>query len=112
MKELALTINGTPISAPNGVPTGGFGDKGISVIQVALTLLFVFSVILALIFVIYSGIQWTMSGGDKQKIQSARNRLIYSIIGLIVITLAFFIVKVVIDLIFGVAGSPGRIGGP
>lgn len=102
IKELALTINGSSIPVPGGIPSGGFGDKGINVIQVALTLLFVLAIILALIFVIYSGIQWTISGGDKQKIQSARNRLIYSIIGLIVITLAFVIVRVVIDLIFGV----------
>ncbi len=111
MKQLALSINGTFISPPPGIPSGGFGDKGIIVIQVALTLLFVFAVILALIFVIYSGIQWTMSGGDKQKIQQARLRITFAIVGLIIAFLAFFIVRVVIGLILG-GGSPGRIGGP
>lgn len=101
MKELALLINGTPISAPSGIPSGGFDTSGISVIQVALTILFVLADVAALAFVILAGIQWIISGGDKQKIQAARNRLIYSIIGLIVITLSFFIVKVVTDLIFG-----------
>jgi len=111
MKQLALSINGTPISAPGGIPTGGFGDKGISVIQIATTLLFTLSIVLALVFIIYSGIQWAMSGGDKQKIQASRNRLIYSIVGLIVVALSFFIVKTVTDLIFGGGGSSGRIGG-
>lgn len=100
MKQLALSVNGTPISAPGGIPTGGFGDKGISVIQVALTLLFILADVMALAFIIYAGIQWAMSGGDKQKIQASRNRLIYSIIGLIVITISFSIVKFITDRIF------------
>lgn len=96
MKQLALSINGTFISPPPGIPSGGFGDKGINVIQVGYTLLFVLGDILALVFVVYAGIQWVMSGGDKQKIQAARNRLIYSIVGLIVISISFFIVKTII----------------
>src|ERR1035437_4558770 len=95
MKQLALTINGNNISAPNGIPTGGFNTSGTNIIQVALTLLFVFAVILALIFAIYSGIQWTISGGDKQKIQQARLRITFAVIGLIVVFLAFFIVNLV-----------------
>jgi hypothetical protein len=112
MKELALIINGTSIPVPNGIPSGGFGTSGINIIQIALTILFVLAVIAALAFVIYAGIQWAVSGGDKQKIQSARNRLMYAIIGLIIIVLSFFIVNAVSDLIFGAAGSPGHIGGP
>ncbi len=111
MKELALTINGNNISAPSGIPSGGFGTSGVSVIQVALTILFVLADVAALAFVIFAGIQWVISGGDKQKIQAARNRLIYSIIGLIVITLSFFIVQVVSNLIFGVPVRRERIGG-
>jgi len=95
MKQLALSINGTPISAPNGIPTGGFDTNGTNIIQFALTLLFIFAVILALIFAIYSGIQWTMSGGDKQKIQQARLRITFAIVGLIVVFLAFLIVNLV-----------------
>ncbi len=103
MKQLALSINETPIPSLSGIPSGGFGTSGVGIIQVALNILFALATVAALAFIILAGIQWVISGGDKQKIQSARNRLIYSIIGLIVITLSFFIVRVVIDLIFGVA---------
>ncbi|MCL6096058.1 MAG: hypothetical protein M1444_00020 [Patescibacteria group bacterium] len=107
MKELALSINNTSIPVPRGIPSGGFDTNGINIIQAALTILFVLADVAALAFVIFAGIQWIISGGDKQKIQSARNRLIYSIVGLIVITLSFVIVRIVIDLIFGVGGGGG-----
>lgn len=109
MKELALSINGTPISAPSDIPTGGFADKGINIIQAAISILFVLGIILALVFIVVAGIQWVMSSGDKQKIQSARNRLMYSIIGLIVIFLSFFIVQTIITLLF--SGAGGGSGG-
>ena len=99
MKELALSINGSAIPAPGNIPTGGFSTQGINIIELSYTVLFVFGSILALGFVIYAGIQWAMSGGDKQKVQAARNRLTYSIIGLIVITLSFFIVQTIIQLL-------------
>lgn len=98
MKELALSINGTPISAPGNAPSGGI-DIGQNLLQVAVTGVFLIVISLGLIFVIYSGIQWTMSGGDKQKLQQARARITFSIIGLVVALAAFFIVRVVMTLI-------------
>ncbi len=108
MKLLSLSINGVQINPPGNVPTGGLegtGSTGMNLIQLALTLLFVGADILAVIFVIYAGIQWVMSGGDKQKIQSARNRLVYSIIGLIIISLSLFIVNFISTFIFGGGGG-------
>lgn len=98
MKYLSLSINGTPIEAPAGVPTGGIGT-GEKVINLGFNLLFVTGIIITIAFIIYSGIQWTLSGGDKEKISSARARLTYSIIGLVVIITAFAIVKIVLSLL-------------
>ena len=94
MKELSLSINGTPIPSLSGIPSGGIGIVG-NVMQLLTNILFMLAVVLTLIFIIYSGIQWTMSGGDKQKIQQARARLIFSIIGLIVVTASFLIVNII-----------------
>jgi len=103
MEYLALKIpnpQGTPteVGGPDQLPTGGLYTKGADIIQVALTLLFLVGIVLAIIFIIYSGIQWTMSGGDKQKLQNARNRLVYAIVGLLVISLSFIILNNVIKL--------------
>lgn len=104
MKDLlSLTVEGTPISPPAGVPTGGFeaGGAGQRLLQLAIELIFVTGVVLAIIFIILSGIQWIISGGDKEKIQKAKARLTYSIVGLIVIAGAFFIISTVIILFGG-----------
>ncbi|MBI2442554.1 MAG: hypothetical protein HYV40_01440 [Candidatus Levybacteria bacterium] len=57
-------------------------------------------VILALFYLIYGGIQWITSSGDKQKVAAARNRMIYAIIGLVIIFLSIFLVNLVL-YIFG-----------
>ena len=40
-----------------------------------------------------------LSGGDKEKIASARTRLTYAIIGFVLIVTAFAIVKIVLSLL-------------
>ena len=99
--KFALTINGTPIEAPGGVPTGGIetGGTGQKIISLGFNLLFVAGVIITIALVIYSGIQWTLSGGDKEKIASARARLTYAIIGFVIIVTAFAIIKIVLSLL-------------
>lgn len=99
MKQLAVSVNGTSIPAPSGIPNGGFDTSGVGIIQVALSLLFVLAGVLAIIFIIVGGIQWITSGGDKQKIQQARLRITFAVVGLIVTFLAFFIIKIVFGLL-------------
>jgi predicted metalloprotease len=88
------------IGAPEGIPTGGLSE-GSGIAQWAITFLFIGAIVVALFMLIYSGIQWIMSGGDKQKVESARHRIIYAIIGLVVVFLSFMIINV-IGTIFGV----------
>lgn len=57
--------------------------------------------IIAVIFLIWGGIRWIMSGGDKAKVEAARNTVIGAIIGLIIVFAAYFIIDVVLHVIFG-----------
>ncbi len=100
---LSFSIPGYTITPPATVPTGGLGagENGQKALQVGLELLFIVGIVLSIVLVIFSGIQWILSGGDKEKIQSARNRLVYSIIGLIIIVASFFIASTVITLLGG-----------
>lgn len=103
MKFLALSIeiSGIPqrIQPPTGVPSGGLLSGGPNILQVALNLLFLFAILLALFMIIFSGIQWITSSGDKQKVAAARNRLTYSLIGLLIIAFSFVIINTILDLL-------------
>lgn len=48
-------------------------------------------------FVIYGGFQYVLSSGDPGKVRKAKDTLLYSIIGLVVVLIAFVITKFVID---------------
>lgn len=88
-----LRINGTPIESPSQVPTGGI-DTLQTIIKNGFNIAIIFLIIFALGSTIWSGIQIIQSGGDKQKLQNGKSRLIYSIIGLIIVFMSFFIINV------------------
>lgn len=68
-----------------------------SIITTVINLFSVIVGIIAVIMIIYSGLRYITSGGDSAKITSAKNTIVYAIIGLIVVALAQFIVKFVLN---------------
>ncbi|MEK7450454.1 MAG: hypothetical protein AAB662_00780 [Patescibacteria group bacterium] len=91
------------IQVPTEIQNLSGGTYGSSLITTVLAILFVFGIALTIILLIYSGIQWVMSEGDKQKIQAARSRLIFTIVGFLIIAGGFAIVSAIITLL---GGSP------
>ncbi len=60
----------------------------------------IFSVIVgvvSVIMIIYGGFRYVTSGGDSGNVSSAKNTIIYAVIGLVVVALAQFIVQFVLD---------------
>jgi len=99
MKEIALAIIDSDgekqtIGGVASLPTGGLTDLQ-SIIKWGTTMLMITAVILAIYFLIWGGIGWITSGGNKDKIQLARKRIIYAVIGLLITISAFFIVNFV-----------------
>ena len=76
-------------------------DKFGNVISNAIVLFLIVAIIIAVFFLIYGGIKWIISGGDKTGVESARNHIIAAIVGLVIALLAFFILSVVLKL-FGI----------
>jgi len=97
---LALTLpgaNGQPgqtINPPTHIPKGGLTTLS-GALSSGITLFLIFGVILTLVIIIWSGVQWAASGGDKAKLQSARNRITWAVIGFILLLLSFFILNIV-----------------
>ena len=63
-----------------------------------ITVVFVIATLLALVYLIWGGIKWVLSGGDKTKVDAARAAIVASIVGLIIIFLSYFILNVVVGI--------------
>lgn len=60
-----------------------------------IVLLLIIAVVISLFFLIYGGIKWIMSGGDKTAVEGARNHIVAAIVGLVIALLAFFVLNFV-----------------
>lgn len=97
MRLLAIKIGNEVINPPGGIPDGGLVSFE-KIIRIGIQALFTVAVILSLIFIIWGGISWITSGGEKEGLEKARKKIIYAIIGLVVTLSAFFIVNIVTKL--------------
>lgn len=111
MKELVPSVfaqgAGDPVPV-NPCPTGAFktlcdiatATFG-STIGTIIGFIFVIAVLIAVFYLIYGGIKWIMSRGDKAQVEEARNHIVAAIVGLIVVFLAFFLINLVLQLFLG-----------
>lgn len=74
------------------------------ILGTAISFVLVISVIIALFFLIWNGIRWIASGGDKQKVENARSGIIAAIIGLVIAFSAFLILSFALSF-FGLSLS-------
>ncbi len=66
-----------------------------------INVIFVVAILVALFFLIYGGIRWIISQGNKEKVSGARDMLIAALVGLIIVFLSYFLLGLVIQLLFG-----------
>lgn len=96
---LATTASAQVSDGFDAVATDEIKDKSIGgsggVVQSAVNILLWVVGILAVVMIIWSGLRYIWSNGDSSKIASAKNTLIYSIVGLVVAILAYAIVNFV-----------------
>ncbi len=95
LSESSKTIAGDTLNTEKTVP-----DMVSSIIKIALGL---FGTV-ALIFVIWGGVDWLLSKGDSKKIGDARNRMVAAAIGLAIIAAAYAITDFIISQISIIAG--------
>jgi TRAP-type C4-dicarboxylate transport system permease small subunit len=105
IKLLAFQIpdaQGTPIQIQGvgNMPQGGVNELP-NAMNGVFDLLILTAILLCLMYLIWGGIDWMLSGGDKQKIDRARGKIAFAIIGLIIVFLAFLIINAAFTLFFG-----------
>ena len=65
--------------------------------------------VVAVFAIIFGGFKYITSGGDSSGVTSAKNTILYAVIGLIVALLAYAIINFVIDSVLGDTGSSSTI---
>lgn len=68
-----------------------------SIITFLVSFIIILAFLAALFYIVLGAFQWITSGGDKAKVDAARNHIIAAVIGLVVIALSFVIINVVIS---------------
>lgn len=75
--------------------------------QTVINIMFALATFLAVAYLMYGGIKWITSRGDKVGVEAARKHIVAAIIGLIIVAGAFFIINVV----FRVLGAQNPLSG-
>ena len=86
------TLNGSNSTQCSPKGEKSIGDLASSIVS----LLSLIVGIAAVIMIIIAGLKYVTSGGDSNAVGSAKNTLIYAIVGLIVVAIAQFIVHFVV----------------
>lgn len=91
------------ICPPNGIPTEASQVAGI--VTLFIKILFFGGFILAFIWLLLGGISYITSNGEPAKTAAAQKKIIYAVVGLIVIILAFSVLTLVEKVFSLSAGS-------
>ena len=86
--------SGSEFSTLTNMTVPGIISGAISLIMLAVALIFFFILILG-------GLKWVMSEGDQKAVEAARNQITNALIGLAIVFAAFAIMKL-IGIVFGV----------
>lgn len=101
MKVFAADIT---VKQPTNIKINDIG----ALITALVGTMLILSALLAFLFLVLGGISWITSGGDKVKLEEARNKITHAIVGLIVVGAAWAIMILIQNFlgvtIFGGSG--------
>jgi hypothetical protein len=81
-------------------PDGGITNFG-NLITAGIKLAMIVAALLTFIFLIWGGIQWITSGGDKSAYEGARNRITAALVGLAIVA-ASWAIMLLLESFFGI----------
>ena len=92
---LAFSFPGnSTVNLPTYIPQGGLSS--LEIYAGNLMLIFIFAgICLITIYIVWGGLQWIQSGGDKQKLEGAKSKITWAIIGFIILLLSYAFVNAV-----------------
>lgn len=97
-------ISGIDSARGTGVPTNLVDGDGSIVSRVINIFLYIVGVV-SVIMLIYGGFRYVISGGQKEAITSAKNTILYAIVGLLIAIFAYAIIRFVLGAALGLDGG-------
>lgn len=101
----AMILTATPVFAQGNIgvpqpPDFQIENLGL-LISRALNIALLLAGILVFVYLVWGGIQWITSGGDKAKTEEARSRITAALVGLAIVAAAWAVMKL-ISFFFGI----------
>ena len=96
MKHLLELFSAAPYNRPDAVPQVAVDQTTLANI---LNVVYAIGGAIAVVFVVLGGIQYSLSGGDAGKVKQAKDTILYALIGLAVVMVAFGITRFVIGAV-------------
>lgn len=93
-------VGGVNAARGTGVPSNLANGDG-SIIRRGINLMLYGIGILSVVMLIYGGFLYIVSGGQKEKVTSAKNTILYAVIGLLIAIFAYAIIHFVINIAIG-----------
>ena len=97
-------LTGTDRGACLSDPDGYFESQDDSVLEIIPLVINIFSIVvgvIAVIMIIVGGLKYITSSGDSGNVTSAKNTILYAVIGLVIVALAQVIVRFVLGEVGG-----------
>lgn len=97
-----LALSASQASAQIGtidVPEKGFATSIGGLINSGLNLVMLLAAILVFGYLIWGGIEWITSGGDKGQTEKARNKITAAIVGLVVLAASYAILQLALSFL-------------
>jgi hypothetical protein len=96
---LVMAQNASPanFSAPEGAVSSNIDPAAVP--QLIVNMMFLVAAFLAVTYLMYGGIKWITSRGDKVGVEAARKHIVAAIIGIVVVAGSFFMMQTVFTVL-------------
>ncbi len=98
------------ITPPVNIPGSGGTDPAAPIsnlFTVIIRLVITVAALLTLVYMLWGGLDWVTSGGEKEKITKAQQKITYALIGIVFIVLSFSIFGVIAGNVLGIIELTG-----
>lgn len=84
------------VTPPNPIDALGVGALGLSkFFNNLISLIYIIAAVIFVFMLLWGGLQWLSSGGDKDAVKAARERITHALVGITILAVAFAILRVV-----------------